>query len=1200
MALHFAEIYWTSATHRVFDVTVEGTLVINDLDIWSMAGANTALVLPVTATVTDGVLNLALTTSVDNAKIAAIDVHPHASTGDPFLHVVIDAPKFVVDYESAGSVDVALNGSGSHTHQIGHHLASWTWTEGATTLGTTQNIVAPLGLGAHAITLTIADDNTPPRTLTDSAQVDVYPIGAVGGALARYYPAGGTPLAALIDAPPASPGFIEVLTPLQISAAGNKIGGSPFTTNVLAVLTGTFHAATAGSYQFVLQGGSDTRLFLDGGLVNGPVSLNAGAHSLEVRFAIPSSASLPAAILVQLNGGQAVPLDKLNTTHDQSALAPFINSMSGTSFSSGGGAITLSGLGFFPSGSVDVVWDGQPIGSAGVVVTPTAISLFAPPGTGTVGVQVQTPNGPSNSAQFTYLQGSGGNISFSTQPVATPTSPTQAAFGPDGRLYVGTLTGDILAYTFDDNYAAIDVQTITAISGLSKKNILGIAFNPFDPPTPVKIYVAHSQLYAQGGSCFSGASPYPGQVSVLTGPNFSSVQPLITGLPTSNHDHAVNGLAFDNEGDLLIGMGGNTNAGVPDCNLGGLPESPLSGAVLKARISTPGFNGSISYVETASGAPNNDQVSGHLVDVASGVDVRTFSTGLRNPFDLVWTTRGMLYGTDNGADPGFGAASTSATTEAPVADAPDEILSLVEGHYYGHANRNRGRRDARENVYRPPSAGSLLGVHTAQLATVTSSTNGIDEYRSTAFNGALRGNLLVQNWGGALYRAEIAADGLSITSVDAVPGTSTALDVLGGPGGAIIGIDYSGNAINVSQPQDATVGTQAYDIFPWRARPDISVPFVIGGVGFGSLASTAVTIGGVAATITSVSPTRIRGMVPTKAAPTSDLLHVVVQSAGATSVIPDAFRYVLPRGVGKGEWQSGPSMPATLAEVAGGVINGVLYLVGEGNFATLAYDLGQHVWFDNLPARPFPGDHHAAEVINGKLYLFGGLDGGSEGKVQIFDPYTQVWTLGADIPFATGSASTALINGKVYLAGGIIGAMTVSSAAVFDPATNSWTSIAPMPQGRNHAAASTDGIRFYVFGGRGPGSGDGNFEAEGFDDTQIYDPATNIWVSSGDAGSTLAPLPQKRGGMGKAAFLGGEFYVIGGETVPSGTGQVAGNVYNRVDVYNPASNSWRLDSVLPTARHGIFPLAHDGKIFVAGGGVVAGISASGVVEILSR
>jgi len=293
-------------------------------------------------------------------------------------------------------------------------------------------------------------------------------------------------------------------------------------------------------------------------------------------------------------------------------------------------------------------------------------------------------------------------------------------------------------------------------------------------------------------------------------------------------------------------------------------------------------------------------------------------------------------------------------------------------------------------------------------------------------------------------------------------------------------------------------------------------------------------------------------------------------------------------------------MPSALGEVAGGVINGVLYLVGHSNSATFAYDLGQHVWFNDLPARPFAGDHHAAEVVNGKLYLFGGIGAGSEGKAQIFDPYTELWTLGPNIPFATGSASTALINGKVYLAGGIVGGTTVANAAVFNPVTNSWTSIAPMPQGRNHAAAGTDGLLFFVFGGRGPGSGDGNAVAEGFNDTQIYNPATNSWVSSSDPGSTLAPLPQKRGGMGKAAFLGGEFYVMGGETTSSGTGQVDGNVYNRVDVYNPLTNSWRLDSVLPTARHGIFPLAYDGKIFVAGGGITAGHSESDVLEVFSR
>jgi hypothetical protein len=88
--------------------------------------------------------------------------------------------------------------------------------------------------------------------------------------------------------------------------------------------------------------------------------------------------------------------------------------------------------------------------------------------------------------------------------------------------------------------------------------------------------------------------------------------------------------------------------------------------------------------------------------------------------------------------------------------------------------------------------------------------------------------------------------------------------------------------------------------------------------------------------------------------------------------------------------------------------------------------------------------------------------------------------------------------------------------------------------------------------------------------------------------------------MGKAVYFGREFYVMGGETTASGTGQVAGNVYNRVDVYNPVTRTWRLDSPMPTARHGIFPVLLDWDIYVAAGGVQAGGSVSAVVEILSR
>jgi N-acetylneuraminic acid mutarotase len=298
-------------------------------------------------------------------------------------------------------------------------------------------------------------------------------------------------------------------------------------------------------------------------------------------------------------------------------------------------------------------------------------------------------------------------------------------------------------------------------------------------------------------------------------------------------------------------------------------------------------------------------------------------------------------------------------------------------------------------------------------------------------------------------------------------------------------------------------------------------------------------------------------------------------------------------------WQLGDSLPLPLGEVAGGVIGDRLYLVGLGDHATLALDLASGTWTtaDRHPARIAPGHHAAAEVFNGKLYLLGGFNWSSGGAVQIFDPATDSWSLGPAMPFRTGSAASALIGGAIYLAGGIVDDSTTRQAARLDPVSGVWTPIAPMPKARNHAAAGTDGHRFFVFGGRGPGSGDTNVVANGFDDVQIYDPATDSWTVSGSGPNAPLPLPQARGGMGKAVFYDGEFYIMGGETV-NGAGATAEHVYTRVDIYDPRTNRWRSGPPLPTGRHGIFPLVADGAIYVAGGGPQSGPSGSTVLEIL--
>jgi hypothetical protein len=85
VVLHFAELYWTSAGRRVFDVSVEGAKVLDNYDIFRKVGAFTATTETFTTSVTDGTLNLYLSAlasdgGVNAPKISAIEVLPASSS----------------------------------------------------------------------------------------------------------------------------------------------------------------------------------------------------------------------------------------------------------------------------------------------------------------------------------------------------------------------------------------------------------------------------------------------------------------------------------------------------------------------------------------------------------------------------------------------------------------------------------------------------------------------------------------------------------------------------------------------------------------------------------------------------------------------------------------------------------------------------------------------------------------------------------------------------------------------------------------------------------------------------------------------------------------------------------------------------------------------------------------------------------------
>ena len=209
-------------------------------------------------------------------------------------------------------------------------------------------------------------------------------------------------------------------------------------------------------------------------------------------------------------------------------------------------------------------------------------------------------------------------------------------------------------------------------------------------------------------------------------------------------------------------------------------------------------------------------------------------------------------------------------------------------------------------------------------------------------------------------------------------------------------------------------------------------------------------------------------------------------------------------------------------------------------------------WYPSFRADP-AGHHHAAAVIGGELYLVGGLERRAQclsreciGEVQIYNPAANSWRLGAKLPWKTsGSVSAALIGSRFYACGGVYelkhkrfsdgyrrpgnprqcGYYTPPAkqlqADVDTADRGSWTMVASMLQGVDHASAGTDGSNLFIFGGRSDGV---NVNDAGIDLVQVYDPQRNSWRRG------PAPLPFGRGGMGAAVFLGGRFFVFGGET----------------------------------------------------------------------
>ncbi|MEX2238596.1 MAG: kelch repeat-containing protein [Dehalococcoidia bacterium] len=288
---------------------------------------------------------------------------------------------------------------------------------------------------------------------------------------------------------------------------------------------------------------------------------------------------------------------------------------------------------------------------------------------------------------------------------------------------------------------------------------------------------------------------------------------------------------------------------------------------------------------------------------------------------------------------------------------------------------------------------------------------------------------------------------------------------------------------------------------------------------------------------------------------------------------------------GEEAWTSLPPLPSGPRQELGvATLRGEVYTVGgfdtTGNIVGLVevYDPESETW---RTVAPVPAEIHHANVVasDDRLYVIGFQTGPfiGDGRVFEYDPDSDSWTQKAPMPAGTerGASGAALVDGFIYVAGGFREGQAVSDFARYDPASDTWEELPDMPAARDHlAAAGIDGL-FFAIGGR--------LGAINSHSPLVFsfDPATDEWTER-------APMPTSRGGIA-AAVLEGLIYVFGGE----GNAADPTGVFEQVEVYDPATDTWSSAGSMAAPRHGTGAAVIGDFICLPGG---ADVQAFGAVD----
>ncbi|KAJ3592562.1 hypothetical protein NHX12_007689 [Muraenolepis orangiensis] len=203
------------------------------------------------------------------------------------------------------------------------------------------------------------------------------------------------------------------------------------------------------------------------------------------------------------------------------------------------------------------------------------------------------------------------------------------------------------------------------------------------------------------------------------------------------------------------------------------------------------------------------------------------------------------------------------------------------------------------------------------------------------------------------------------------------------------------------------------------------------------------------------------------------------------------------------------------------------------------------------------------------MYSVGGYYWHPLAEVHIWDPWSDAWTQGADMPGHTReSYSVALLGANVYLTGGYRThtVEAVEAVSVYDCDADAWTEGCPMLTARYYHCSVALGGCVYAVGGYRSGAPEQRAER--------YDPLKKKWF----------PVANMIQGVGNASacVVRDRIYVTGGHY-----GNRGSCTYEHIQVYTVDTDEWSIITANPHPEYGLSSVSLHNKVYLVGGQTAA-------------